>query len=127
MLAASAILVTHAPAQQTGQGEDALRAGKLAYNGSCRTCHSIREGDNRLGPNLHDIIGREAGTAEYRYSPAMANSSIVWDEATLDRFIQDPEAVVPGNNMKPYGGISDAEVRESIVKWLAGQGAAQDN
>lgn len=100
------------------ENEDGNRAGKLAFNTSCRTCHSGREGDNRLGPNLHDIIGRKAGSAEYSYSPAMASSDVVWDAETLDRFIENPEAVVPGNNMKPYGGISDDEVRASIVDYL---------
>jgi cytochrome c len=104
------------------QESDETRAGKLAFNGSCRTCHSVKEGDNRLGPNLHDIIGREAGSAEYSYSPAMAASDIEWDAETLDRFIKQPDAVVPGNNMKPYGGISDAEVRASIVDYLMSEG-----
>jgi len=94
-------------------------AGKVAFNTSCRTCHSTKEGDNRLGPNLHDIIGREAGSAEYGYSPAMSASDVVWDAETLDRFIENPDAVVPGNNMKPYGGISDEEVRASIVAHLS--------
>jgi cytochrome c len=97
-------------------------AGKLAYNSSCRTCHSIDEGDNRLGPNLHGIIGREAGSEEYGYSSAMDASDLVWDAETLDRFIKDPQAVVPGNNMKPYGGISDAEIRAGIVAYLTNAG-----
>ncbi|MEX2122909.1 MAG: c-type cytochrome [Woeseia sp.] len=115
LAAALALLFTAASAQDV---EDESRAGKLAFNNSCRTCHSIDEGDNRLGPNLHDLIGREAGSQEYGYSPAMAASGIVWDAETLDRFIKDPEAVVPGNNMKPYGGISDAGIRASIVSYL---------
>jgi cytochrome c len=102
---------------------NANRDGKLAFNSSCRTCHSIKEDDNRLGPNLHGIMGRKAGTEEYGYSPAMTASNIVWDAETLDRFISDPQAVVPGNNMKPYGGISDAEVRTRIVAYLSDLGA----
>ena len=104
--------------------EDATRAGKVAFNTSCRTCHSIREGDNRLGPNLHEIVGREAGAADYGYSPALRASDIVWDVETLDRFIESPEAVISGNNMKPYGGISDPEVRASIVSYLESEGAS---
>lgn len=107
---------TVASAQEAG---DESRDGKLAFNSSCRTCHSIDEGDNRLGPNLHDIIGRKAGSEEYGYSPAMSASNVVWDAETLDRFIQNPNAVVPGNNMKPYGGISDAGIRASIVRYLS--------
>jgi cytochrome c len=98
------------------------RDGKLAFNNSCRTCHSMDDGDNRLGPNLHGIMGRQAGSEEYGYSPALKSSDIVWDAQTLDRFIENPEAVIPGNNMKPYGGISDPEVRESIVSHLSNAG-----
>jgi cytochrome c len=47
----------------------------------------------------------------------------VWDTATLDRFIENPETVISGNNMKPYGGISDPEVRASIVSYLADAGS----
>lgn len=78
----------------------------------------MREGDNRLGPNLHSVIGREAGSEEYGYSPALQSSQMVWDAETLDRFIAEPDAVIPGNNMKPYGGISDAETRAEIVSYL---------
>ena len=103
--------------------DESNREGKLAFNSSCRTCHSMDEGDNRLGPSLHDIVGRKAGSEEYGYSPAMKSSGIVWDAETLDRFIQNPESVVSGNNMKPYGGISDDATRESIVSYLSGESA----
>lgn len=49
----------------------------------------------------------------------MAASSVVWDAETLNRFIENPDAVVPGNNMDPYGGITDEEVRSSIVAYLS--------
>lgn len=121
---ALALLFTDALPQDA---EDESSAGKLAFNSSCRTCHSIDEGDNRLGPSLHAIIGREAGSEEYGYSPAMAASSLVWDAETLDRFIKDPEAVIPGNKMKPYGGISDAEIRASIVSYLSDASGDDDD
>lgn len=94
--------------------------GQLAFNNHCRTCHSVREGDNRLGPSLHGVIGREAGTLkEYpNYSQSMRSAGIVWDEATLDKFIANPESVVRNNNMKPYAGLPDAEVRKAIVDYL---------
>lgn len=92
---------------------------QLAFNNHCRTCHVTREGDHRLGPSLYGVIGREAGSASgYPYSPAMANADIVWDAATVDRFIQNPEALVPGNNMKPYSGITDPEERAKIIAHL---------
>ena len=95
-------------------------AGMLAYNNACRTCHSIRPNDNRLGPSLHGVVGREAGTLEgFGFSSAMKNSGITWDEATLDKFIANPDQVVHGNAMKPFGGIADAEDRKKIVAYIA--------
>ena len=95
-------------------------SGQLAFNNACRTCHLTREGDNRLGPNLHKIVGRKAGSSpNYNYSSAMKEADFVWDEAKLDRFIANPDEVVPGNNMKPYGGLTSKDDRAKIIAFLA--------
>lgn len=79
----------------------------------------IKEGDNRLGPDLYKIIGRKAGSLpEYNYSSAMKDADFVWDEAKLARFIASPDEVVPGNKMTPYGGLASAEDRRKIVVFL---------
>ncbi len=94
--------------------------GETAFNNACRTCHSVKEGDNRLGPNLHGILGRKAGAAEgFAYSAAM-DGSFSWDEARLDGFIADPEKAVPGNAMKPFAGIDDTATRKAIIDFLKG-------
>jgi cytochrome c len=93
--------------------------GQILFNNSCRTCHSVKEGDNRLGPNLHGIVGRKSGAlTNYGYSYSMANADIVWDKATLDKFIANPEGVVRGNNMQPYGGMPSAEDRAKLIAYL---------
>jgi cytochrome c len=93
--------------------------GKVAFNNNCRTCHSFKEGDNRLGPTLHGVIGRKAGSiGGFQFSSAMKSSGITWDAATLDKFIASPENVVHGNAMKPFGGIADASERAKIVDYL---------
>lgn len=94
--------------------------GKLTFNNRCRTCHSVKEGDNRQGPSLHAIVGRKAGSSSgyAGYSQAMKSSNIVWDEQTLDAFIANPDKVVPGHNMRPYPGLPDAQEREEIVAYL---------
>lgn len=104
----------------TGEVAHAQEDGQVQFNNHCRTCHSVQEGDHRLGPSLHNIIGREAGSQEgANYSDAMRSSTIVWDAETLDRFIEDPKAVVPGNNMQPpFSGIAEAEIRAAIVGYL---------
>jgi cytochrome c len=104
---------------QAAQGaEDA--SGQQAFNNACRTCHIVREGDNRLGPNLYKIVGRKAGSLpDYGFSSAMKEAGFVWDEEKLDRFIANPDEVVPGNSMKPYGGLSSSEDRKKIIAFLA--------
>lgn len=98
---------------------DEQSEGQLAFNNNCRTCHSTDATDNRLGPNLHQIVGRKAGQAEgYDYSSSLAGAEFSWTADKLDAFIASPDAVVPGNNMKPYSGIDDAEVRRAIVSFL---------
>lgn len=94
-------------------------AAQMAFNNHCRTCHSLDAGDNRLGPSLHGVAGREAGTLEgYAFSQAMARSTVTWDAASLDAFIEDPDAVVPGHGMSPYQGIPDPEIRARILDAL---------
>ena len=97
----------------------AVADNQLVFNNVCRTCHTLKEGDNRLGPNLHNIIGRKAGSVpDYGYSSAMKDADLTWDRATLDRFIANPDQVVPGNRMKPYGGLTSAEERAKIIAYL---------
>ena len=99
--------------------------GQLVFNNACRTCHALRQDDNRLGPSLHKIIGRRAGSLpNYGYSDAMKGADLVWDKATLDRFIANPDQVVSGNKMKPFGGLASAEERAKIIAFLEASGAA---
>jgi len=92
---------------------------QMAFNNACRTCHSMKEGDNRLGPSLAGVVGRKAGSlAGFAFSPSMQKSGITWDEATLDKFIANPDQVVNGNKMKPFGGLTDAGQRGQIVAYL---------
>jgi cytochrome c len=109
------MIVSAAPAR----GE-AANAGPEAFNNNCRTCHSVKEGDNRLGPSLNKILGRKAGTAPgySNYSQGLKSSDITWDEMTLDKFIANPDAVIPNNNMKPFTGVSDEAVRAKIIAFL---------
>jgi cytochrome c len=106
------------PQEPAGKGAD-TESGQQTFNNACRTCHTTKEGDNRLGPNLHNIIGRKAGSLQnYGYSSAMKGADFVWDKEKLDRFIAKPDEVVPGNNMKPYGGLTSAEDRAKVIVFL---------
>jgi len=108
-------LVSGLPVIQAFAQED----GQTAFNNNCRTCHTMEEGDHRQGPSLAGVVGRKAGVLpDYNYSDSMKQSGIVWDEANLDQLIANPDQVVRGNTMKPYGGITDAALRKSIVEFL---------
>lgn len=98
-------------------------AAQQAFNNSCRTCHSVKEGDNRLGPNLSKIVGRKAGSLpDYNYSPSMKEAGFVWDQDKLTRFMVKPDEVVSGNKMQPYGGVSPDDAAK-VVAYLQAAGA----
>jgi cytochrome c len=118
---ACSTLVLSSPAvpQEPARGLADAGAGQLIFNNACRTCHTLRDGDNRLGPNLHNIIGRKAGSLpSFGYSSAMKGADFVWDKEKLDSFIAKPDEVVPGNSMKPYGGLASPEDRTKIIAFL---------
>jgi cytochrome c len=95
-------------------------AGQVAFNQVCRSCHTTKEGDNRLGPSLRGVIGRKAGSLPNysNYSDSMKNADLVWDKNNMERFIANPDQVVPGNNMKPFAGVASADERAKIVAFL---------
>ncbi len=98
-------------------------SGQLLFNNACRTCHTTREGDNRLGPHLYKIIGRKAGSLpNYGYSRAMRSADFIWDKAKLNRFIANPDEIVAGNNMKPYGGLASSDDRAKVIAFLLSLG-----
>ncbi len=116
-VALSALAMTASAASMTPAASE--ETGETLYNNACRTCHSVKADDNRLGPNLHQIVGRKSGAASgFNYSPSLKSGSITWDEATLDKFIANPDSVASGNNMKPYTGIADTAVRKQIIEFL---------
>ena len=93
-----------------------LARGQQIY-ARCAGCHAI-EG-HRTGPQHCGLFGRRAGTAPgfSAYSQAMRASGLVWNERTLDRFLQNPMQAVPGTAMG-YAGVKDAAERAALLAWL---------
>jgi cytochrome c len=88
--------------------------GKALYQG-CQACHSID--DNDLGPRHRGVVGRRAGSVDdYAYSKALKDSGLTWDEGTLDRWLTNPSALVPGTKM--FFKIDDAQARADIIAYL---------
>lgn len=72
--------------------------GEALYEARCTGCHSLD--DDRVGPHHRGVYGRGAGSiAEFDYSPAVKKSKLVWDERTLERWLADPEKLIPGQKM----------------------------
>jgi cytochrome c len=83
----------------------------------CAACHAVQAGHNGIGPSLAAVVGRQSGTAAgYHYSPAMAGAHITWDDASLDRFLTNPQSVVHGTKM--FIAVPDAQQRQDIIAYL---------
>lgn len=113
-------LLSTAQAADTQLTGDAAR-GKVLYQ-ACESCHSID--DNDIGPKHRGVVGRVAGSvSDYAYSAALKQSGIVWDETTLDRWLTNPSAMVPGTKM--FFKIDNAQDRADIIAFLKEQKAAK--
>ena len=89
--------------------------GKALYQ-TCAACHTERP--DALGPSLKGVVGlKSAALEDFRYSNPMKRANLVWDEANLRAYIQDPQAKVKGNRM-PYGGLTDGKDVDDIVAYL---------
>ncbi|EJL26984.1 cytochrome c family protein [Novosphingobium sp. AP12] len=83
----------------------------------CRSCHSTQAGQNGIGPTLAGIVGSKAGEVPgYNFSPALKNSGIVWDRASLDTWLKGPMKMVPGTKM--VIPVSDPAKRKAIIDYL---------
>jgi cytochrome c2 len=95
-----------------------IENGKVVFE-QCAACHSLDGSGNDDGPTLKGVIGRKAGSLEdFRYSAAMKRSDVTWDAATLDKYIADPQAFIPGNRMA-FAGIADRSQRDDLIAYLA--------
>jgi len=84
----------------------------------CAACHKIERSEDSVGPDLHGVFGRKAGTlVDFRYSPALKRSGITWSPQTLDTFLADPQKAVPVNRM-PYAGLAEASDRADLIAYL---------
>lgn len=83
----------------------------------CRSCHSVEPGKNGIGPTLAGIVGTKAGEVPgFAFSPALKQSGITWDRATLEQWLAGPTKLVPGTRM--VIGVSDPVRRKEIIDYL---------
>ncbi|WP_228726778.1 c-type cytochrome [Novosphingobium aureum] len=87
----------------------------------CAVCHNATKGaGDKLGPNLYGTFGHPMGQGSFAFSDALKNSGLTMDEATLDKWLENPRALVPGNRMS-FPGLKDAAKRKEIIEYLKQQ------
>ena len=90
-------------------------AGKDVFERRCTGCHALDQ--NREGPKMRGVYGRTSGQLDgFPYSPALKNAHIIWDDATLDRWLTDPDAFVSGNNMDFR--VTKQQERQDLIRFL---------
>jgi cytochrome c len=116
MCVAAVVAATGVASRAALADGDAERGAKRFEE--CVACHALEKDKESVGPSLYGVFGRKAGEgADFRFSPALKRSGITWDQASIDTFIADPQATVPGNRM-PYAGIADAAARADLIAYL---------
>lgn len=117
VLAFAVALATGGLASGTAMAEGDAAAGEKVFR-KCKACHATEEGKNKIGPSLHGVVGREAGAVDgYKYSSAMADSGLVWDEETLDAFLEKPKDVISKTKMT-FAGLRKEEDRADVIAYL---------
>jgi nitrite reductase (NO-forming) len=107
----------HAQTAQAASGAGDVEQGRQVYR-KCQVCHSLEPGKNGLGPSLSGIIGKKAAVVpNYVYSEALRGSGLTWDEGMLDRYLLDPQKLVPGNKM-PFPGMRTENERRDVIAYL---------
>ena len=105
------------PARAAAQAEGDSAQGENVF-GKCKACHALEPGKNKIGPSLAGLFGRTAGTVEgFKYSTAMKDSGIVWDEETLDSFLEKPKQVVPKTRMA-FPCLRKEQDRMDVIAYL---------
>jgi cytochrome c len=115
ILPLAAVLMALSAGPVLAEGDAAQ--GEKVYR-RCKACHSTEEGQNRVGPHLAGIVGREAGSVEgFKYSDAMKESGITWDDESLDAYLEDPKGFIAGNRMA-FPGLKKEEDRANVIAYL---------
>ena len=116
-LSSSVAVILVAGSASAQSGNEAR--GERLFNQQCKACHTLdKDGARTVGPNLHGLIGRKAGSTEgFSSSDAMKASGIVWDDKTLVDYLKDPKGRVPGTKMV-YIGLKQEAQQADMVAYL---------
>ena len=116
-LASSVAVILVAGSASAQSGNEAR--GERLFNQQCKACHTLdKDGARTVGPNLHGLVGRKAGSTEgFSSSDAMKASGIVWDDKTLVEYLKDPKGRVPGTKMV-YAGLKQEAQQADMIAFL---------
>ncbi|KZL02242.1 MULTISPECIES: cytochrome c family protein [unclassified Pseudovibrio] len=113
--AAAEPVAAPAPVQMAFAGD--VKAGKKVFK-KCKACHSVKEGQNKVGPSLHGVIGRQAAAVEgFKYSKVMASADVTWDTESLTEFLAKPKKFLPKNRMA-FAGLKKPADIENLLAYL---------
>jgi cytochrome c len=91
--------------------------GKRVYN-KCKACHSMKPGKKKIGPSLHGVMGRKAGTLKgFKFSKAMKKSGITWDDKSMGEYLKKPRAFVKGTKMA-FPGLKKAKQIDDVIAYI---------
>src|SRR5215475_2718148 len=114
---ASCAMALLAPGSSTTSAAGDAAAGQQVFATRCSVCHATEVDVKKFGPSLAGVFGRKSGTETgYEYSSALKAASITWDEKTLDRYIENPPADVPGTKMPVT--FPDNDARQNVIAYL---------
>jgi cytochrome c len=102
-------------ASSTALAQGDAEKGEKVFN-QCKACHAVDEPQNKVGPHLVGILGRPAGSVEgFKYSDAMKESGITWNDETLAAYLADPRGYIKGNRMAFAGLKKEADIANLLA------------
>ncbi len=112
----TAFVVTLAASSAMAAGD--AKKGEKVFK-KCKACHTVDAGGkNKVGPNLHGIVGRKSALVEgFKYSKAMKAADVTWDAATLDGFLKKPKKFMKGTKMS-FAGLKKEKQRVDVIAYL---------
>ena len=114
-IAAAALMTALAGTAVRAEGDPAL--GKTQFN-KCSACHSIKAGENKIGPSLHGGVGRPSHSIEgFNYSEAMKGYNVTWTDEELNKYLENPRGVVTGTKMI-FVGLKKEDARANLIAYL---------